>query len=260
MSDKKSKPIHPMAAVFPLVKPVGVDLEKQSKPSPFRGVDKEPIKYLHKSGKGENAETYRKDKHGELDVTKAKESHMVVPPELRGMVSEEEYAEMMDMTVMSCLKIHENIQKQIDAPKGAMEQFGDEKVAKMLPYLPEVSKFKLLANMIVSDMKELGRELKTIKSLYTRFLKEDGTPLDDIDHTDAYMLETIADIKLRYMVCANRVKSSLFSHVKHASDFYTAMNIRYYSDHPDEAPEDTRKFMEERLGIFLKPAAVGVPT
>lgn len=193
---------------------------------------------------------YVKARDGEL---KPIERVRKMPEDLKGMMTQEEYSTLVDTTFESCVEIHRHLNEQILAPKRALEAFGAEDKEKMLPYLPERDKFKLLANMTVSDMSDMERELNSIRKLYSKYLNADNTVKKEVDQEDAFFLELITDIKLRYVVCANRIRNTLLSEVQHISDFYTTMVINYYHQHPEEAPEDIKKFISEELYKYTNP-------
>ena len=172
---------------------------------------------------------YVKARDGEL---KPIERVRKMPEDLKGLMTQEEYSTLVDTTFESCVEIHKHLYEQILAPKRALEAFGAPDKEKMLAFLPERNKFKLLANMTVSDMSDMERELNSIRKLYSKYLNEDDTVKKEVNQEDAFFLEMITDIKLRYVVCANRIRNTLLSEVQHISDFYTTMVIKLLSSTP----------------------------
>lgn len=176
-----------------------------------------------------------------------------LPDGLKKLMNEDELEAIVDATWRSCENVYENLCKQLDAPVKAIKQITDKE--NMLPYLMERDKFLTLVKMSTSDVTELKREVETIRDLYKSHL---GTEVDKEDTTedlDPYMLEKILDVKLRFFTAGSRIRNVLMPAVLHLSDFHTAMVLNYYAqpEHRDEAPDDVRKFLEERLAQYAQP-------
>lgn len=172
-----------------------------------------------------------------------------LPEELKDKLTQEEYSTLVDTTFESCEGIYQQLSSQLDAPIKAINQLCSE--SEKMAYLPEIEKFKVLTTLIFSDIRELRKELNSIRALYTKYLNKDGSVKAEVNQEDAYILELVSDIKLRYLVCGNRIKNVLHPEVMHVSDFYTSMVIRFYHANPEGAPEDIKKFMQERLNQFI---------
>ena len=199
---------------------------------------------------------------GDTDTLEAVVSHAKLPAELEGKITQEQYAALVDSTFESCEETYHQLKEQLNKPiKAIQEVTGDENV-KFLPYLPERDKFITLTDMVVSDNKEMSKELESIRSLYTKYLDEDGNVKKDVPREDAYILELITDIKLRFFVCGNRILRLFEPAIKHVSDFYSTMKFSYYSQHLDEAPTDIKTFLQTRLHQYTNtkvPEAEHIP-
>lgn len=188
----------------------------------------------------------KKQNGGKVDYRK-------LPDGLKKLMNEDELDAIVDATWRSCENVYENLCKQLDAPVKAIKQITEKE--NMLPYLTERDKFLTLVKMSTSDVTELKREVESIRDLYKSHL---GTEVDKEDTTedlDPYMLEKILDVKLRFFTAGSRIRNVLMSAVLHLSDFHTAMVLNYYAqpEHRDEAPDDIRKFLEERLAQYVQP-------
>lgn len=188
----------------------------------------------------------KKQNGGKVDYRK-------LPDGLKKLMNEDELEAIVDATWRSCENVYENLCKQLDAPVKAIKQITDKE--NMLPYLMERDKFLILVKMSTSDVTELKREVETIRDLYKSHL---GTEVDKEDTTedlDPYMLEKILDVKLRFFTAGSRIRNVLMPAVLHLSDFHTAMVLNYYAqpEHRDEAPDDVRKFLDERLAQYVQP-------
>lgn len=170
-----------------------------------------------------------------------------MPEDLKGKMTQEEYEIFVGTTFESCEEIYGQLIEQINAPEKAIKEI--TKFEEMIPYLPEVSKFKRLTNMIVSDMRYFKKEIDSIRALYKKFITAEGKTKPGINQEDYYILELITDIKLRFFVAGNRIKNVLLPSVQHVSDFYTSMKLRYYSvpEHFDSAPDDIKEFLKTRI-------------
>lgn len=188
----------------------------------------------------------KKQNGGKVDYRK-------LPDGLKKLMNEDELDAIVDATWRSCENVYENLCKQLDAPVKAIKQITDKE--NMLPYLTERDKFLTLVKMSTSDVTELKREVESIRDLYKSHL---GTEVDKEDTTedlDPYMLEKILDVKLRFFTAGSRIRNVLMPAVLHLSDFHTAMVLNYYAqpEHRDEAPDDVRKFLDERLAQYVQP-------
>lgn len=170
-----------------------------------------------------------------------------MPEELKSKMTQEEYDVLVGTTFESCEEIYGQLIDQINAPELAIKEI--TKFEEMIPYLPEVNKFKRLTNMIVSDMRYFKKEIDSIRALYKKFITADGKTKPEINREDSYFLELITDVKLRFFVAGNRIKNVLLPSVQHVSDFYTSMKLRYYSvpEHFDSAPDDIKDFLKTRI-------------
>lgn len=227
-------------------KPKPVEFKNTAKPSfksPFGKPDDR--KYLLLNPK----KPYVKARDGELRLEDGRLAKDILPEELKGHMTQEEWEVFQDTTFESCEQTYKNLKAVIDAPKPAIEEFGKE--PKMIPFLPEYNKFKALTNMIVEDMRFLTKELNSIRALYKMHLDKDGKTKEGIIQTDAYYLNKITDIKLRYFVAGTRIKNLIEPSMRHLADFHLSMEIRYYMAHPEETPpERLQRFMKERLKHF----------
>lgn len=206
--------------------------------------DKEMHKvYLLKNPK----KPYVKKRDGKL---KGKEAWKFVPEELQGQISQEQYEELMDTTVDSCEIFYHKLKEAIDSPDKALRQVLSKDNTQFLPYLPEVEKFKTIVSMVSEDRIALHKELDSIRKLYEVFLGVDGKAKKDLPERDAYITEKVLDVKLRLFVCGQRIRNVFEPVVKHISDFYSSMKFAYYMQHKDEAPEDIRKFLDERMANY----------
>lgn len=198
---------------------------------------------------GAKGRTYVKDKAKKSKVIERRD---VIPDSLIGKVTQEEWSMLNSLSFEGSELIYKNTKEKISAVNDAMQQIlGDE---KFLPYITEPEKFKLLCTMLLEDMGVMNKELNSIRSLYTQYLDENGQPkLKRTEYEkDAYFLELLADINLRYYVCNNRIKNILKPSLQHLSDFYTTMKINYYAqpEHFDDAPLDIKDFIKYRLPSY----------
>lgn len=173
-----------------------------------------------------------------------------MPEDLKDKMTQEEYEILVGTTFESCEEIYGQLIEQINAPEKAIKEI--TKFEEMIPYLPEVPKFKRLTNMIVSDMRYFKKEIDSIRALYKKFITAEGKTKPEINREDSYILELITDIKLRFFVAGNRIKNVLLPAVQHVSDFYTSMKLRYYSvpEHFDSAPDDIKEFLKTRINNY----------
>lgn len=186
---------------------------------------------------------YVKARDGEAKVI---ERVSAIPEELKDQFSQDEWDALHDYTFESLESTYKTIKLMIEAPTKAFKELltQDEKYK---PYVQEVEKLKTMLAMNTSDTRDLVKEVNSIRKLYENFLNEDGSVKSDVPTLDAYIIEKIIDIKARYLVCTNRVRAITEPLTKHVSDFFSAMKFGYYLDHPEEAPEDVKKFINERL-------------
>lgn len=189
---------------------------------------------------------------GKLDSSKAVDSALVIPEHLKGKLTAEEYALIVENNFESCEAIYHALEKQIDAPLKAISVFSEEKNKKFLPYISDVNKFRFLAKMIGNDVDALTKELNSIRTLYKDYIDAQGKTKKEINLMDVYFAEIILDIKTRYYTCQKRIQSLLEPSTLHLNDFYTAMVISYYVAHPDEAPDDVKDFIDNQLQHYIR--------